>query len=80
MRLDPQQVAARSGLDQPTIRRLQERGYLRRLALTEPEMRARLYHAHLAHLRSQAAGRTSLRRQRPQSFSAQERAYDIHVV
>ena len=56
MRPARQRMAARLGLDEPTIRWLEARGYLRRLALTEPEIHARLYHAHLAHLRSQAAG------------------------
>jgi hypothetical protein len=50
---EPEQVAARMGLDEPTIRRLKARGHLGRLELTEPEVRARLYHAHLAYLRSQ---------------------------
>ena len=51
MRPEPQQVAARLGLDEPTIRRLKARGHLCLLAQTESEIRARLYHAHLAHLR-----------------------------
>jgi hypothetical protein len=58
MHPEPEQVAARLGLDEPTIRWLQGRGLLRRLALTEPEIRARLYDAHLAHLRSRADGPT----------------------
>jgi hypothetical protein len=47
-------VAARLGLDETTIRRLQTRGHLRRLTLTQPEIRERLYHAHLAYLLSPA--------------------------
>jgi hypothetical protein len=58
MRSDPHRVAARLGLDEPTIRRLQARGYLSRLALTEPEIRERLYQAHLRYLRSQTGRRT----------------------
>jgi hypothetical protein len=61
MRPDPRRVAARLGLDEPTIRRLEVRGYLRRLALAEPQIHARLYHAHLAHLHSQATSRPGRR-------------------
>ena len=56
MRPEPRRTAARLGLDQRTIRWLEAHGYLQRLALNEPEIRVRLYLAHLAHLRSQAAG------------------------
>jgi hypothetical protein len=58
MRPEPQRVAARLGLDETTIRRLEARGYLSRLALSEPQIRARLYDAHLAHLHPQARGQT----------------------
>ena len=51
MRPEPHRVALRLGLGEATIRRLQARGYLRRLALSEPEIRERLYRAHLAYLR-----------------------------
>ena len=54
MRPEPEQVAARLGLDETTIRRLQARGYLGRLALTEAEISERLYRAHLASLLSPA--------------------------
>ncbi len=56
MRPQPHSVAARLGLDETTIRRLRARGHLPRLALTEPEIRERLYHAHLAHALAHAAG------------------------
>jgi hypothetical protein len=54
MQPEPDRVAARLGLDEPTIRRLEARRHLNRLALTEPQIRARLYHAHLAYLLAQA--------------------------
>jgi hypothetical protein len=38
------------GLDETTIRRLQAHGYLSRFALAEPEIRQRLYRAHLTYL------------------------------
>ena len=53
---EPQQVAVRLGFDEPTIRRLEARGHLCRLAQTESEIRARLYYAYLAHLRPHADG------------------------
>jgi hypothetical protein len=56
MRPEPRRTAERLGLDRRTIRWLEAHGLLQRLALTEPEIRARLYHAHLAHLRSEGAG------------------------
>jgi hypothetical protein len=56
MRPKPHSVAARLGLDEPCIRRLQARGHLCRLALTELEIRERLYHAHLAHALAQTDG------------------------
>ncbi len=58
MHPEPQRVAARLGIDEPTIRRLAAGGYLSRLALTEPQIRARLYHGNLAHLRRHADGQT----------------------
>jgi hypothetical protein len=51
MRPEPHQVAVRLGLGEATIGRLQALGYLGRLALSEPEIRERLYRAHLAYLR-----------------------------
>lgn len=54
MRSQPHSVAARLGLDGTTIHRLQARGHLPRLALTEPEIRKRLYHAHLAEVQRDA--------------------------
>jgi hypothetical protein len=50
MRPEPRRTAERLGLDQAAIRWLEAHGHLQRLALSEPEIRARLYHAHLAHL------------------------------
>jgi hypothetical protein len=47
-----ERVATRLGLDETTIARLQARGQLERLALTEPDIRERLYRAHLAYLRA----------------------------
>jgi hypothetical protein len=57
MRPEQNEVAARLGLDRSTIGRLRGRGYLSRLALTEPEIRQRLYRAHLKYLRSQKGQR-----------------------
>ena len=56
MHHDPRRAAERLGIDQRTIRRLETHGHLQRLALTEPEIRARLYHAYLSHLRAQGTG------------------------
>jgi hypothetical protein len=47
-------VAARLGIDLTTIGRLEARGHLYRLALTDGEIGKRLYRAHLAYLRAQA--------------------------
>jgi hypothetical protein len=52
-------MAARLGFDETTIRRLAARGHLRRLALTEPQIHARLYRAYTAYL----LGRTCSREQ-----------------
>jgi len=43
-------VAARLGLDPTTIARLEARGHLSRLALTDAQIRNRLYRAHLAYM------------------------------
>jgi hypothetical protein len=43
-------MAARLGFDETTIRRLAARGHLHRLALTEPQIHARLYRGHVAYL------------------------------
>ena len=56
MRPEPRKTAERLGLDQGTIRWLEAHGRLQRLSLTETEIHARLYHAHLAHLRSEGVG------------------------
>jgi hypothetical protein len=57
VRPEPHQVAARLGFDATTIRRLEACGYLSRLALTDAELRERLYHAHLAIYPQHLAGR-----------------------
>jgi hypothetical protein len=44
-------VAAGLGIDEATIFGLEARGHLERLALTEAEIRERLYRAHLAYAR-----------------------------
>ena len=62
MRPKPHRVAVRLGLDEATIGRLQARGYLGRLALTEPEIRERLYRAHLAYLLTRVGGKGDGRR------------------
>jgi hypothetical protein len=51
---EPHKVAARLGFDQKTIGRLETRGHLYRLALTDTEIHDHLYHAHLAYLRALA--------------------------
>jgi hypothetical protein len=56
MRPDLRRTAERLGLDRRTIRWFEAHGHLQRLALTEREIRARLYRAHLAHLRLDGAG------------------------
>jgi hypothetical protein len=57
MRPEAHVVTARMGLDGRTIRRLRARGYLSRLALSEQEIRERLYSAHIRYLRSQTGRR-----------------------
>ena len=56
MRPEPRRTAERLGLDQRTIRWLEAHGHLRRLALTEPEIRARLYRAACRHCERGAVG------------------------
>jgi len=46
--LDAESVAKRLGLPEALIRRLEARGQLRRLALSQTEIRERLYNAHRA--------------------------------
>lgn len=58
MNADPHKVAARLGVDAETIRRLDARDHLPRLALSEARIRARLYQAHLAHLHRHSPGQT----------------------
>jgi hypothetical protein len=49
---DPRRVAERLGLDEAVVQRLEARGHLARLGLTEYEIRRRLYHAHRQHIES----------------------------
>jgi hypothetical protein len=56
MRPEPHHVAVRLGFDEATIRRLHARGHLSRLVLTEPEIRERLYHAHVADALARTGG------------------------
>ena len=58
MRPEPRRTAERLGLDQRTIRWLEAHGCLQRLGLTEPEIRARLYHAARRHGERGADGGT----------------------
>jgi hypothetical protein len=61
MRPEPHRVAASLGFDETTICRLAARGHLCRLALTEPQIRVRLYRAYDAYLLTRAEEeRTSL--------------------
>ena len=46
---DPRRVAARLGFDQVVIRRLDSQGQLAKLALSDAEIRRRLYEGHRAH-------------------------------
>ncbi len=48
--LDAERIAKRLGLTDAVICRLQAHGYLQRLALTAPELDARIYRAHLAYV------------------------------
>jgi hypothetical protein len=66
-------MAARLGFDEATIARLQARGHLERLALSEAKIRERIYRAHLAYLRTRAGCTESSRgtitfRRSPQPF------------
>jgi hypothetical protein len=65
MRPEQAWVAAHLGFDETTIARLQKRGHLTRLALTEPEIREQLYRAHLAYLLTRAGGKGGRRRTTP---------------
>jgi hypothetical protein len=49
--VDARVIAERLGLPQEAVRRLQRRGFLRRLDLDEREIRVRLWEAHVASLR-----------------------------
>jgi hypothetical protein len=46
---DASMIAARLGIDEFSVRRLQARGYLRSLPLAESEIRKRLLRAHLGY-------------------------------
>ena len=56
MTADPRTIAARLGIDEPAVRRLQARGYLLRLDATEAEIRERLLVAHLLATRRPSRG------------------------
>jgi hypothetical protein len=58
---DPHRVATRLGLDEATIARLETRGHLTRLEVTEREIRERLFRAHLAHLLRRVGGGQGVR-------------------
>jgi hypothetical protein len=49
---DPRRVAVRIGFEPATIGGLQSHGHLPRLALTEAEIRGRLYRAHCTYLQT----------------------------
>jgi hypothetical protein len=53
MATDPRTIAARLEIGETSVRRLQARGYLRRLTLSDAEIRHRLYRAHRAFVRRQ---------------------------
>ncbi len=63
--LDAERIAKRLGLTDAVICRLQAHGYLQRLALTGPELDARIYRAHLAYV--EQAGRRSDTKTFPQA-------------
>ena len=52
--LDAERIAKRLGLTDAVICQLQAHGYLQRLALTAPELDARIYRGHLAYLEQPA--------------------------
>ena len=52
MATDVRTIAVRLGIEPALVRRLQARGYLLRLDLTEREIRERLFRAHLRFARS----------------------------
>ena len=49
--VDVRTIAERLGLPQEAVRRVQRRGFLRRLDLDDREIRLRLWRAHLAFVR-----------------------------
>ena len=53
---DPRRVAARLGFDQVVIRRLDSQGQLAKLALSDAEIRRRLYEGHRAHQQTSNGG------------------------
>jgi hypothetical protein len=59
MSTDPRTIAARLGLDEHDVRRLQARGYLLTLPIDEAAVRRRLHRAHETFVRrSRDAGAT----------------------
>jgi hypothetical protein len=57
--LEARLIAERLGLPQGAVRRVQRRGFLRRLDLGDTEIRERLWRAHLAFVRRQRSGGSS---------------------
>ena len=53
---DPRSVAARLGFDTAVIRRLDSHGHLAKLALSDAEIRRRLYQGHRAHQQTPNGG------------------------
>ena len=61
MRTDPELIAARLGIDTPHVQRLQARGHLTRLELSDAEIRERLYTAHVHATLAQRPGASAAR-------------------
>jgi hypothetical protein len=53
---DPRSVAANLGFDAALIRRLDSHGHLAKLALSDAEIRRRLYEAHRTHQQTSKRG------------------------
>jgi hypothetical protein len=64
MTTDPRTIAARLGIDETLVRRLQARGHLLRPTLTNAEIRERLFRAHEAFAVRAARAATRARRAR----------------
>jgi hypothetical protein len=57
--LEARLIAERLGLPQEAVRNVQRRGFLRRLDLSDAEIRERLWRAHLAFVRRRGRGGSS---------------------